>query len=277
MAKNLIKSFGPQVSLSESPTNKAKGKKKEKEEKIETIQELLRCKLFAFKLFSSGSYIGDEEIFMKTKRQYYLKAVCDSDIFMLSRIEYENLLKLEFPNIYQLQKENTKRKILHHRKIKQRMIHDVNIVAKNNNIKLLQERSAAFGTQKHLKSKANLPIEAKLPSLYEIYRKCEERHPIENNFRDIEMIEYSNEDDEENVIMMTKEDRNRYEAIKTPGLVAMYRHWMRRLTRAQKGDAVQPRREHRARAVEGYLDGNQVQQGGRSDNTGAGHQGKGKD
>lgn len=241
LAKNLIKSFGTPAQEMESPSSKSKSKIKNKEEKIETIQELLRCRLFAFKLFSSGSYIGDEEIFMKTKRQYHLKAVCDSDVFMLSRIEYENLLKLEFPNIYQLQKENTKRKIFHHRKIKQRMMNDIYTVAKHMNIKLIRERTNAIGTTTNPKSRTFLPVEAKLPSLYEIYRKCEERHPIENNFRDIEMIEYSNEEDEEDAMMLTKEERQKYDSVKTPGLVSMYRHWMRKLIRTQEGDAVQSR------------------------------------
>lgn len=69
------------------------------EEKAE-LMSLLKSKEFVFKQFSVGSYIGDEEIFMKTPRQYSLRSIGESYIFMLSRIEYENLLKNEFPNMY---------------------------------------------------------------------------------------------------------------------------------------------------------------------------------
>jgi CRP-like cAMP-binding protein len=261
LAKNLIKSFGAQNNEPDSPASKANGKNKNANVKVETLQDLLRCKLFAFKLFTSGSYIGDEEIFMKTKRQYNLKAVCDSEIFMLSRIEYENLLKVEFPNIYQLQKENTKRKIFHHRKIKQRMINDLYSVAKGMNIKLIKERTAGFNTQTNPKSRTFLPVEAKLPSLLEIYRKCEERHPIEMNFRDIEMIEYSNDEDDDEGGLITKDERLKYDAVKTPGLVAMYRHWMRKLIRTQKGHTFQFGREHNPRTVKRNFGEDEVEQG----------------
>ena len=47
-----------------------------------------------------GSYLGDEEIYKKTNRKFYLKAATDVELYMLSRIDYENILKPEFPHIY---------------------------------------------------------------------------------------------------------------------------------------------------------------------------------
>lgn len=52
------------------------------------LEEVLRSWLFAFKIYTSGSYIGDEEILEDIPRKYYLMAAENTEVMILSKDDY---------------------------------------------------------------------------------------------------------------------------------------------------------------------------------------------
>lgn len=56
--------------------------------------------MIAIKIFSEGAYIGEEEIIQNCKRHYWIKAGTDTELMVLSREDFENVFKVEFPHDY---------------------------------------------------------------------------------------------------------------------------------------------------------------------------------
>jgi hypothetical protein len=52
------------------------------------MEELLRSRLFAFKIYTSGSYIGDEEIINGGMRRYFLMASEACELMILSKEDF---------------------------------------------------------------------------------------------------------------------------------------------------------------------------------------------
>jgi len=77
------------------------------------LKSLLGFENLAFKLLSHGSYIGDEEIIFFQNRLYSLKAATDCEFFVLKKIDFENIVRHDFPYIYNQIVLNCKKKIEH--------------------------------------------------------------------------------------------------------------------------------------------------------------------
>ena len=52
------------------------------------FEDILKCKILAFKTFGMGGYLGDEEIMISSKRRFYIKSVTETEIMMLSKIDF---------------------------------------------------------------------------------------------------------------------------------------------------------------------------------------------
>ena len=197
-------------------------------EGITDIKSLLKCRLFALKLFGSGSYIGDEEIFLKTNRRYYLKAAVDAEVFLLSRIDFENILKPEFPHIYKKLIKDTQKKIIDHNTIKRQILTNLTNLAKKEGIdvtdiqmKLLEEKEDSQVLGKRSKYLRNSIVNSQVMSLRELYKKTTIETPLETIFKNLEIPEYEDDLEDDNERSSDEE----YEKIKTPGLVKMHKEW----------------------------------------------------
>jgi CRP-like cAMP-binding protein len=53
-----------------------------------------------YKRCGSGSYVGDVDIILRQRRTCHLRAVTRCDAFILSRMDFENVIMGEFPHVY---------------------------------------------------------------------------------------------------------------------------------------------------------------------------------
>ena len=70
--------------------------------------------------------------------------------------------------------------------------------------------------------------------LYEIYKTCQEKHPIEENLFDYEVQEFEREENE--FLDEEEEGDADFQMIRTPGLETLYEKWASGLISWQKGN-----------------------------------------
>ena len=93
------------------------------EEKLKTsIKDMLSSPFLAFEKFMDGAYFGEEEIFFKTNRRYHVKATCDSEVMMLTRIDFEGKIKDSFPHIYRTMANRAYLKFSNHLKNRDKLL-----------------------------------------------------------------------------------------------------------------------------------------------------------
>ena len=71
-------------------------------DKVNDINEL---PLISFRSFGPGSYLGEDEIFYPSPRKYYLKTATNVELMILSRTDFDQIVKEEFPEIYKKLKD----------------------------------------------------------------------------------------------------------------------------------------------------------------------------
>lgn len=64
------------------------------------MEEALRSRLFAFKIYTSGSYIGDEEIIEGGARRYFLMASENAELMVLSKEDLNSIVAEQFPQAF---------------------------------------------------------------------------------------------------------------------------------------------------------------------------------
>ena len=184
---------------------------------VDSLEKLLDCKLFAFKLFGAGAYIGDEEIFFQTNRRFYLKAATDCELMVLSKIDFENIVKSEFPHIYKKLFNMAEKKLKNNLKEKNKLIETIGKLSKKENVDIKTDRFDLNTSYNSNKLLFNEP-EKKIETLLDIFKQTDEKHHIDQLFKDIEIVEYSQNQD-----MATSEEQ--FAEINTPGLQKIYNEW----------------------------------------------------
>ncbi len=61
------------------------------------LEEVLRSRLFAFKIYTEGSYLGDEEIIEGGPRKYFLMACETTELMVLSKDDFHSIVIEQFP------------------------------------------------------------------------------------------------------------------------------------------------------------------------------------
>ncbi len=200
---------------------------KKKQKSVENIYSLLNCKLFAIKQFSSGCYIGDEEIYAKGNRLFHFKAGTNCEMYLLSRIDFENIIEPEFPHIYKKLIKNSKLKLEHHQKMSKKLLQNIYDISIKSNVKLkdFDHYMKGYGDKdKFSKNYTHLTKNNKILSLRELYKTTNMETPIEAIFKDLNIKEYQMSEEEIN-----SEEDEEYIKIKTPGLQKMYKEWKSKL------------------------------------------------
>lgn len=67
-------------------------------------------KILIFRKHGEFSYFGEEDIIKKKPRGYFAFCSSDCDILTLDKIDFENIVRKEFPIIYQKLRKNLKKK-----------------------------------------------------------------------------------------------------------------------------------------------------------------------
>lgn len=205
---------------------------------VNSLEELLSCRLLAFKLFGTGSYLGDEEIFFQTNRRFYLKAANDCELMLLSKIDFDNILKFEFPHIYKKLFSFAEKKLHHNLKIKNRLMTIIGKLSQNKPYvpgENVSDKNMSY-CSRDLKVRSE---NKKIATLHELYTQAEELHPIDMMFRNIDIQEYEGSNDN-NV--------EEFEDIKTPGLIKMYNDWKSKLNSDKESENAKIRSpKHRRR------------------------------
>ena len=166
---------------------KLEGQKQAKECKVNSLFDLLCCKLFAFVQYGKGSYVGEEEICMKKNRKFSLKAVTEVEGFQLSRLDFENILKEEFPYNFSKIKSDAEIKYRNYRSIISKLFSDIRTLAQRQNIYLSKNISFKFKNSiQDVSSVSNDPIKSQ--TLQEIYHATTQKNPIEEILTNVDVI-----------------------------------------------------------------------------------------
>jgi CRP-like cAMP-binding protein len=205
----------------------------EYEAKKKAFKNLLGSNHFVFKEYASGSYVGDEELLLKSCRKYHLRALTNCSIMMLSKNDYENIIKKEFPREFQELQKNARVKVDEATRARNLLLRDILKTAKKFGI-FLSISTDYYALHLKMISKDKFEV----PFLYQVYKECEERHPIEANLLDYEVQDYGqdecdfNEEEEDNDVD--------FQGMRTPGLETLYEKWASKLSRWPEGADQKP-------------------------------------
>ena len=184
----------------------------------QNIEQLIACKLFAFKIFGIGTYIGEEEILSKKKREYYLKAATDVELMALSSEDFEKVFKTEFPYIYNRIKKKCIKRKENVENSKKNLLKDIVKLCNRNKIHVLNNYNPILKNTLDLLNKKKL---TNMQNLRDFYENSIIPNPLNGIYKDIKIEKYNSEEMIDDEI---KEDNEFYE-ISTPGLDKMFLDW----------------------------------------------------
>jgi CRP-like cAMP-binding protein len=189
--------------------------------------------LVAFRIWSPGSYLGEEEIIWPSPRKYYLKAATDVQLMLLPRADFEMIVKQEFSEIYQ--------KLVHHGEvrrgfledIKKKVIKDISVFFRSNNASQYKKDTRTIIEKSFYQIRKEREIH-EIPTLDNIIRRTREDNSFEDMFKTGMDCESTEEDHR-------LEKLYARERAKSPGLMKMYTNWRSKLTRVTEGTPRQGR------------------------------------
>lgn len=199
---------------------------------INHISDLLAQPYFAFKLFSLGAYLGEEEIIFQNLRRYHLKAANDCELMILSREDFDNVLKKDFPHIYAKICEIAEKRKNGNMEVKRKVLKLITNTARKQGIALTREYMSKNlnRTLKRLEAQKRSMMDK---SLFEFYKDTLYQNPLEEMVKDIHIKEYDPKDLEDELEDMKKD----FKQIKSPGLVKIYTDWKSKLiSHKEQGD-----------------------------------------
>lgn len=90
--------------------------------------------MLAFRSFGPGSYLGEDEIFFPTSRKYYLKTATNVEMMVLSRTDFDQIVKEEFPEIYNKLKDYCELRNGFLNEIKKKLLKNIASMYKKENV-----------------------------------------------------------------------------------------------------------------------------------------------
>lgn len=187
---------------------------------INHINDLLAQPYFAFKLFSSGSYLGEEEIIYQNLRKYHLKAANECELMILSKEDFENVLKKDYPHIYAKICGIAEKRKNCNVEVKRKVLKFITTAAGKQGITLTREYMSK-NLNRTLKRLEAQKRNIKEKTLFEFYKDTLHQNPVEELIKDVNINEYNPRDLDDDLEEMKKD----FKAIKSPGLVKIYNDW----------------------------------------------------
>ena len=196
-----------------------------------STSEIRDLPLVSFRLFGTGSYLGEEEILWPAPRKYYLKAATDVQLMVLARTDFEKIVKEEFPQIYKKISDHAILRIGWFDKMKRSVLKRIYTTLKKTDSKQFYTDTKIIIEKSANKIRKEREI-YQAPRLDAIIETTEDANLLQNL-----MPINPGEVFEPNKFGLEKTFAR--ERANSPGLMKMYSNWHSRLIRAAEGKAIE--------------------------------------
>lgn len=110
----------------------------------EQVEKLLTKREIRINTYFNGSYLGDEEICLKSNRIYNCRAKTDVELMVLTKADFELYLHQEFPHVYEKIIKYAKEKQDHNEAIVKKLVRRIQASAKHHELPIKNVLPAPF-------------------------------------------------------------------------------------------------------------------------------------
>ena len=146
-----------------------------------------------YKVMFDGSYFGEVDILFRRRRSCTTKAQSPSDCYFLSKVDFEKIVKNEYPEVYKYLKDLSKEK------------EKDDLLMKKKCRETFQRQYEGYNNIREIKKKIDMKVDdghedelyqckideyyhnLKVDDLNEIFDECQEKYPLQELLDDIEL------------------------------------------------------------------------------------------